>query len=117
MMPKHHKGRATTTEGLKVRLRSQVPSSGGRQRRSPMLQHRLRDASYPELGTCDPIGHLFLFHHTSSRKVLDLVGSVLEAAEELRHGGEIIVAEHRHQGRHGRGIIPRFGFKILHCLV
>ncbi len=55
VMLKHHKGRTTTTERPQSPPSgSLVPSSGGRQNRLTMRQHRRRGSSYPEGGTSDP---------------------------------------------------------------
>ena len=58
VMPSHHKGRATTSEGLVwPPRRSLFPASGGRRRPLVVGWHHLRAASYPEAGRSDPKCH------------------------------------------------------------
>jgi len=66
VMLSHHKACATTAEGpARLQEGSLFSSSGGRQRRLPMLVHRPRDASYPEDEKSDPRYDEFRNHHTS----------------------------------------------------
>ena len=56
----HRKGRVTPSESPgKPPFRSLLGGVGGRQRTLPMLQHRLRLASYPTPPRSDPYGSIF----------------------------------------------------------